>query len=597
MRRFFEDELGITLDQPLPANEGTLESSTPRAGSNDFNGYAPSVFDLQEQRMAAPGSFPLSIDPTRIPRHGFGNWNRQSYQPPHGAGERGHQRPSGQDNPWQLNQQGNADLTLSTSGYPENASGPMLGYTPALGWQPSHRRLQDSPPAAMLAGNWPHGWNLGDLSGHAGSDGAQGLPESATVSHQPAQETTLPGPSTQTEPAARAGSSQSEAAGASGVKKCIEKKCTRNGKASTEYCARHLETWVRNTAGPPELENLHLTSEAAIEMAYPTYPGLARENHTMAAERDRQAEWVQRLLTAAQTEYQPGSEDDDEDIQYEREQQQDFNGKAAVENKPGQRYTQAWINARMVLLFLTAVALHDGGPAIHPKGGDNAGYGKPDASLTFNGRLERIEGIMRKHKRIVINVIEGKGVVAFVENPDKYLKRKQQNKKSNLKKGPLLKGKEKGKAKGRAKGRAKGKAAAKKRPASDDDIEQSESEEESAASMSDRSQSPDDEPVAGKKRKRAANTPVAGPSRRTRSQLVKPKGRRTGTAQATKTVPGPSLQDTSGDPRSFALETPSLVPDHGLPSGEGLGQDQFGELFESLCEYPPSEHALGSHHS
>ncbi|KAF2483059.1 hypothetical protein BDY17DRAFT_310132 [Neohortaea acidophila] len=585
MRRFFEDELGITLDQPLPANEGTLESSTPRAGSNDFAGYSPSVFGLQEQRMAAPGLFPLSIDPTRIPRQGFGNWNRQTYQPPHGAGERGYQRPLGQDYAWPLNQQGNASLTLSTPDYSQVASGQVVKNTTSSGEHPNYGRYQDPPSGDVLAETWPHGWNLGDLSGHAGSDEAHGLPEPATVSHHPAQGTPLPGPSTQTEPAARAGSSPPPAAGASGGRMCIHEPCTRKGHP--DYCSRHVITSKRHNAPPPQLEYLPLTKEAALEVAYAPYPGLRQQNHSMAADSTRQGEWVQRLLAAAQRVYQPSPEDTKKKIRYMQKQQKMFWGYVAVENKAGERYNPHCISARMIMLFHAVVALHDGGPVIYPHGGDSHGYGKLEA-LTFEQRLEKIEGILKTHKRIVMDAFEGKGVVALVETPEAYRKRKEQNQQSNDKKEPVLKGKVMGKAKSKAAG---------KRPVTDEDVVHSESEEESAASMSERSQSPDDEPVAGKKRKRAANTPVAGPSKRTRSQLAKPKGRRTRTAQATKPVPEPSLQDTSGDLRSFALETPSLVPDHGRPSGEGLGQDLFGELFESLCEYPPSEHALGSHHS
>jgi hypothetical protein len=51
--------------------------------------------------------------------------------------------------------------------------------------------------------------------------------------------------------------------------------------------------------------------------------------------------------------------------------------------------------------------------------------------MKFSERIERIIQLLRLDKDIAMDVIEGRGVTALVHNPNKYQRRKRDNKKSN----------------------------------------------------------------------------------------------------------------------------------------------------------------------
>jgi hypothetical protein len=51
--------------------------------------------------------------------------------------------------------------------------------------------------------------------------------------------------------------------------------------------------------------------------------------------------------------------------------------------------------------------------------------------MKFSDRIERIIQLLRLDKDIAMDVIEGRGVMALVHNPNKYQRRKRDNKKSN----------------------------------------------------------------------------------------------------------------------------------------------------------------------
>lgn len=63
-------------------------------------------------------------------------------------------------------------------------------------------------------------------------------------------------------------------------------------------------------------------------------------------------------------------------------------------------------------------------------GGDNSGYGE-DRTLPFSARLEKLIQLLTRDKDIAMDVIEGRGVTALVKSPEKYQRRKRDNKKSN----------------------------------------------------------------------------------------------------------------------------------------------------------------------
>ena len=88
------------------------------------------------------------------------------------------------------------------------------------------------------------------------------------------------------------------------------------------------------------------------------------------------------------------------------------------------------MNARIRFLFHIALSYHAGGPSLYDTGGDNSGYGE-DRTMKFSERIERIIQLLRFDKDIAMDVIEGRGVTALVHNPNKYERRKRDNKKSN----------------------------------------------------------------------------------------------------------------------------------------------------------------------
>lgn len=79
-------------------------------------------------------------------------------------------------------------------------------------------------------------------------------------------------------------------------------------------------------------------------------------------------------------------------------------------------YSPAFVTARLRALWWEVVVFHDGGRSLYPVGGDSAGYAE-DPELRFGERLEAIGDVMKVDKRTVMDVVEGRGVGAFVGNP------------------------------------------------------------------------------------------------------------------------------------------------------------------------------------
>jgi hypothetical protein len=150
---------------------------------------------------------------------------------------------------------------------------------------------------------------------------------------------------------------------------------------------------------------------------------------------------VQRFVEAASTPYEGGSAYHE----FHTRQQKVFNGKGFKDEE---------VNIRLRFLYQAAVVLHTGGETVYPEGGDNGGYGRPDKTLKFLDRVNKIVEILKTDKRVCMDVIEGRGVSAFVANPDKYEKRKTQNKDSNERKQRKQQLGDKIQMKRKAKGRA-----------------------------------------------------------------------------------------------------------------------------------------------
>ncbi|KAF2162691.1 hypothetical protein M409DRAFT_26927 [Zasmidium cellare ATCC 36951] len=119
-------------------------------------------------------------------------------------------------------------------------------------------------------------------------------------------------------------------------------------------------------------------------------------------------------------------------------QQKTFNEKAKLE--PG--YTNPLVTARLRALYREVLNYHLGGDAVYAVGGDNSGY-SDDRTLRFSQRMATICEVLRKNKRVVMDVIEGRGVQGFVSNPRKYHERKASNNNCNVEKKRIMeKGKE-----------------------------------------------------------------------------------------------------------------------------------------------------------
>lgn len=219
---------------------------------------------------------------------------------------------------------------------------------------------------------------------------------------------------------------------------CIEGNCKRGVRLPGGRCKRHQDKYDRNNAPAPSLQFMpEVDFAVACETAYPVHQGLPNKNKdaTLKQYRDQEVEWILRFLRAAEQPYNVGSTDEDK---FHEDQQRTFNGKALMEGDANGRYSMIWINARMRMLFYTILRFHEGGLAVYPVGGDSGGYGKPNTQLGFLERLEKIEALMKDNKLIVMNIIEGRGVIALVENPEHFEKRKTQNKSSNRKKDEAL---------------------------------------------------------------------------------------------------------------------------------------------------------------
>lgn len=167
---------------------------------------------------------------------------------------------------------------------------------------------------------------------------------------------------------------------------------------------------------------------------YPVSPALQLEGDDVAAyalENNYIAAgnlWVKRFVEACNTPT-AGDDSSNRDQAYYVSQQKAFNVA---------RFTSEQINVRLRMLFIVAYRYHAGGPAVYPTGGDNDGYHK-NSKLIFSARLEEMRAMLALDKRVCLDILHGRGAVAFMENPAAYQRRKVQNKAGNAKKDQLRK--------------------------------------------------------------------------------------------------------------------------------------------------------------
>ncbi|KAK4574477.1 hypothetical protein LTR86_001318 [Recurvomyces mirabilis] len=186
------------------------------------------------------------------------------------------------------------------------------------------------------------------------------------------------------------------------------------------------------------------TTDLAMTLVYPAIPPLdytgdGEDDWAFYQEQAHQNTVVKGFIDATNARYTEAmgpDEADDEKEQHVHEnfmkQQRDYDHKP-YEEASIRLYTDHWIITRMRLLFLVILTYHRGGTSIYPVGGANNGYGE-DRTLTMTHRIREITDILARDKRVVMDVIEGRGVAALAANPGKFEERKTSNFKCNAKK-------------------------------------------------------------------------------------------------------------------------------------------------------------------
>lgn len=125
--------------------------------------------------------------------------------------------------------------------------------------------------------------------------------------------------------------------------------------------------------------------------------------------------WIQKWLGALNTAV-PATGSDVK-ASWAANQQTTFNQKAKMDREG--EFSTAFVTARLRALWWEVVVFHggcEGARSFYPVGGDSAGYSE-DLELKFGQRLEAIGEVLKVDKRTVMDVVEGRGVGAFVGNP------------------------------------------------------------------------------------------------------------------------------------------------------------------------------------
>ncbi|EMC91800.1 hypothetical protein BAUCODRAFT_305693 [Baudoinia panamericana UAMH 10762] len=238
----------------------------------------------------------------------------------------------------------------------------------------------------------------------------------------------------------------------------------RNGKRfkRTEYnegkkCNKHTkkDQKEQKAAQTPHyvlrsVEHPWITSQQARDMVYPILPPLLLKGDDYVQFLETEPEWVGNFIRAANTVYGEDSEptnthvDPESDLAVETarmhadrlRQQTIYNHKPHEESSKAW-YTNDWVVTRFRFLFQAVRNYHAGGPHLYPVGGSNNGYGR-DTTTRMGDRLKKIAATLAINKRVVMDVIEGRGVCALAANPDVYANRKDSNNKCNTRKKQKL---------------------------------------------------------------------------------------------------------------------------------------------------------------
>ncbi|KAK3072933.1 hypothetical protein LTR53_005932 [Teratosphaeriaceae sp. CCFEE 6253] len=221
-----------------------------------------------------------------------------------------------------------------------------------------------------------------------------------------------------------------------------------------QYCNKHYKMAQKSIEAQiapvyPLLDGPDAESHENTQgMVYPTLPPLVYQGEGVDDWQEMQhheTHWVAQFLVAANTQYTedtrealPLGLDDADSADADRRHENALKQQSAYNHKPHHEsskeyYTPAWVNARMRMLFRSVLIYHQGGAVLYAQGGNNNGYGE-DKTLRMSERLARITKTMARDKRVVMDVIEGRGVAALAANPSRFADRKNSNNKCNEKK-------------------------------------------------------------------------------------------------------------------------------------------------------------------
>ncbi|USW56981.1 hypothetical protein Slin15195_G103000 [Septoria linicola] len=227
-------------------------------------------------------------------------------------------------------------------------------------------------------------------------------------------------------------------------------KAFKNRTSALDLCARCAKKHDRRTveAAPIELDSSVPNVTASRDLIFASQPGRGPpippdELTDILANEDR---YIQRLIDAV-NEIVPGGEGGDlkkKGLSWEARQQITLNQTLYMEGpRKGEDglYRSPLITARLRALFREMYQFHTGisssQDCFYPIGGANAGY-NPDTNLDFHERFEKVHEFFRRNKRMVMDVIEGRGVKCIVSNPVGYNKRKVANNACNEDKKEIM---------------------------------------------------------------------------------------------------------------------------------------------------------------
>ncbi|KAI7621212.1 hypothetical protein KC343_g7218 [Hortaea werneckii] len=219
----------------------------------------------------------------------------------------------------------------------------------------------------------------------------------------------------------------------------------RTANCGPSRCRKHQKKFMKDMDAQMtpiyELDESVLSYEDARQSKFPSVKALVYEGPGLDDWQlfvDQGGYWTHRFIQAANVPYTETNPfmlidnmSNDEKAMHLHliKQQQTYNHKPHEETSKA-IYTTRSVTCSLRILFQAILNFHRGGEAVYPVGGANGGYGD-EKRLKMSTRLLEIEGILRKDKRVLMDVIEGRGVLAFAAHPVAYQARKQSNKTCN----------------------------------------------------------------------------------------------------------------------------------------------------------------------